>query len=58
MDGGREALLSAIRPCGMAISSSRTLNMNESPHKVGYLLKGKYEDLDSKFYAWIDNIRG
>ena len=33
-DGGRETLLSVIRPCRMRVSLSKVLNMNKSPHLI------------------------
>ena len=47
--GGEETPLSAVRLCGMEVSSSEALYMSGSPHlTIGYLLRIGYGDLESQ----------
>ena len=42
MYGGGGIPLSAVRPCGMGITSRKALDMYESPHlTISYLLRGE-----------------
>ena len=59
MVGGEEILLSVIRPSKMRVLPNEALNMNESPHLIiSYLLRGEWEDLESKYYGRMAEIRG
>ena len=59
MHGGGEIPLSAVRPCGMGVTSRKALNMYRSPHlTISYLLRGEQGDLEDKSQAWIDDTRG
>ena len=45
MDGGRDATLSIVRPCGMDVLPSGALDMSGSLNlTIDYLLKGEWED--------------
>ena len=51
-NGSEEIPLSAVRPCRLGVPPSGVLNMSESLHlTIGYLLKNKRKDLESKFYS-------
>ena len=51
MGDGGETPLSMIRSCQINVPPNGALNMNESPHLIiGYLLRGEYAELKSKFY--------
>ena len=42
MHGGGETPLSAVRPCGMGVTSRKALDMYGSPHlTILYLLRGE-----------------
>ena len=57
--GGGETPLSAARPCRMAVTPRKTLDMYGSPHlTIPYLLRGEQGDLEDKSQAWIGNTRG
>ena len=59
MHGGGRTLLSAVRPCGMAVTLKTALNMYGSLYlTISYLLKGEQGDLEDKSRAWIGDIRG
>ena len=59
MHGGGGTPLSAIRPCGMAVTPKKALDMYGSPHlTISYLLRGEQEDLEDKSRAWIGDTRG
>ena len=59
MHGGGETPLSAVRPCGMDITSRKALDMYGSPHlTIPYLLRGEQGDLEDKSEAWIGDTRG
>ena len=54
MHGGGETPLSAVRPCGMDITSRKALDMYGSLHvTIPYLLRGEQRDLEDKSRAWI-----
>ena len=43
----------------MDVLPYRALDMSGSLYQtIGYLLNGKWEDLESKPYNWISNMRG
>ena len=49
MHGGGETPLSAVRPCGMGVTSRKALDMYGSPHlTILYLLRGEQGDLEDK----------
>ena len=57
--GGNGTLLSAVRPCGMGVTSRKALNMYGSPHlTIPYLLRDEQGDLEDKSQAWIGDTRG
>ena len=51
--GGEEIPLSAVRPCGMGVPPSETLDMSGRPHlTIGYLLGIGCRDLESQV-GWL-----
>ena len=59
MHGGGGIALSAVRPCGMGVTSRKALDMYGSPHPIiPYLLKDEQGDLEDKSQAWIGDTRG
>ena len=59
MHGGSETPLSAVKLCGMGVTSKKALDMYGSLHlTISYLLKGEQGDLEDKSRAWIDDTRG
>ena len=57
--GGGGTLLSAVRPCGMGVTSRKALDIYGSLHlTIPYLLRGEQGDLEDKFRAWIGDTRG
>ena len=49
INGGKETLLSAVRPCGMEVPSSRALNMSKSLYlTINYLPRGEQNNLEFK----------
>ena len=59
MHGGGEIPLSAVRLCGMGVTTRKALDMYESLHlTIPYLLRGEQGDLEDKSGAWIGDTRG
>ena len=57
--GGEETPLSLVRHCRMRVQSFRALYMSESLHlTIGYLLRDKHNNLESKLHGWLVNVRG
>ena len=57
MYGGGGIPLSAVRPCGMDVTSSKALDMYGSLHLIiPYLLRDEQKDLEDKSQGWIGNI--
>ena len=56
--GGAKTPLSTIRPCGMGISHKGALEMSTSLNlTIGYLLRNKWKDLESKSHGKLVMIR-
>ena len=50
--------LSAVRPCGIDITSKKALDIYGSPHlTISYLLRGEQGDLEDKSRTWIGDTR-
>ena len=59
MHGGGGISLSAVRPCGMDVTSRKALDMYGSPHiTISYLLRGEQRDLEDKSQGWIGDTKG
>ena len=59
MLGGSSTRLNAIRPYGMDVTGSMTLDMCKSPHlMIFYLQKDEQGDLKDKSQGWISDIGG
>ena len=59
MHGGVGTPLSAIRPCGMDVTSRKALDMYKSPHlTIPCLLRDEQGGLEDKSQAWIGDTRG
>ena len=59
MHGGSGTPLSAIKSCGMSVTSKKALHMYGSPHlTISYLLRDEQGDLEDKSRALIDDTRG
>ena len=58
MHGGGEIPLSAVRPCGMGVTSRKTMDMYGSPHlTILYLLRGEQGDFKNMSRVWIGDTR-